>query len=290
MRELAKLTWQDWRQLLRLRLTLMVSASAATGYLLFPAAPDPLRGLAVVAAVACLCCGGTVLNQIQERDLDACMLRTAQRPLAGSRLSPAAALLLASALSLSGFSSLWLLEPVSVWLGLFALLWYNAIYTPLKRRTSLAVLLGALCGAVPPLIGWKVAGGSLTDPVIVLVSGLLVLWQIPHFLLLAGRYRDDYRRAGLPVFGATVEVHALRRVLSLWLAAVSVSFLLLPAFGVLRGAMFQGLALLLAVALAVATWWLGRQEQWSRLFTQLNLHMGLLLMLLVGQRLVAGIF
>lgn len=290
MHELWSLTRSDWSQLLRLRLNLMVTASAAVGFFLSPQSVQPGRGFAAMLAVSGLCSGCTILNQIQERDLDARMLRTARRPVAASRLSVDTALWIAWPLILGGLACLWQLDPAAVWLGVFAVFWYNGVYTPLKRRTALAVFPGALSGALPPLIGWQVAGGDLAHPAIVLVGGLLVLWQIPHFLLLAVRYRDDYRRAGLPVFGPTVEGSVLRRVLSIWLAAVSVSFLLLPAFGVLRGAMFQGLVLLLAAALGAATWWLGRQEQWSRLFMQLNLHMALLLLLLVGQRLAGGIF
>jgi len=290
MIELCKLTGRDWRQLLRLRLTLMVTASTAVGFLLVPRTPDASRGLLAIFAVSCLCCGCTVLNQIQERDLDARMERTADRPLACGKLSVAWALSVSAALLLLGLGCLLLLETKLVWFGLFSLLWYNGIYTPLKRFSSLAVLPGALCGAVPPLIGWQAAGGELGHPAIILVCSLLVLWQIPHFLLLVARYRDDYERAGLPIFVAAVGVDALRRVLSLWLAAVSISFLLLPAFGVLHGAAFQGLVLLLALALGVATWYLGREEQWGRLFMQLNLHMGMVLLLLVCDRFFSPVF
>jgi len=290
MSDLRNLTGQDWNQLFRLRLTLMVTASTAVGYLLVPHAPDALRGLLAIFSVACLCCGCTILNQIQERDLDARMLRTSDRPLASGKLSVARALEVTAALFLSGLGGLLLLEPMTFWLGLIAIIWYNGVYTPLKRLTSLAVLPGSLCGALPPLIGWRVGGGELADPAIVLVCSLLVLWQVPHFLLLVARYRDDYERAGLPVFVSAVGVAALRRILSLWLAAVSISFLLLPAFGVLQGSAFRGLVLILALALGGATWYLGREEQWGRLFIQLNLHMGLVLALLICDRFLSHLY
>jgi heme o synthase len=286
MREIFALTMSEWRLLLRARLMWMVSASSLVGYLLFPAARVSAVGLAAAAAVALLCCGCTVLNQVQERRLDARMQRTAKRPIAAARLSVKNALLLV--LSLFATALLWLghLATPALLLGLFAVLWYNGFYTPLKRFTALAVLPGALCGAVPPLIGWSVAGGALTHPAIGLLCGLLILWQVPHFLLFVSRHREDYRRAGLPVFAAAMSVAALRRILTVWLVAVSCSFLLLPAFGLLHGPLFQAGVVLLAGCLLLATWYQVRRQEWGRLFVQLNIHMGLVLMILACDRLL----
>jgi protoheme IX farnesyltransferase len=286
MREFFALTMSEWQSLLRTRLMLMVTASTLVGYLLFPAVRFSADGLAVAVAVAMLCCGCTVLNQVQERNLDALMRRTDKRPVAAARLSIKSALLLA--LGLFTFSLCWLaqLSLPALLLGLFAVLWYNGFYTHFKRVTALAVLPGALCGAVPPLIGWSVAGGTLTHPAIGLLSGLLSLWQVPHFLLFVSRHREDYRRAGFPVFAASLSVASLRRILTVWLVAVSCSFLLLPAFGLLHGAIFQFGAVLLAGCLLLATWYLVRRQDWGRLFVQLNLHMGLVLMILACDRLL----
>jgi heme o synthase len=286
MREILALTMNEWRLLLRARLMWMVSASTLVGYLLFPAVRVSAEGLAAATAVALLCCGCTVLNQVQEHKLDALMQRTEKRPVAAARLSVSNALLLAC--SLLAISLIWLgqLSTPALLLGLFAVLWYNGFYTPLKRLTALAVLPGALCGAVPPLIGWSVAGGALTHPAIGLLCGLLVLWQVPHFLLFVSRHRDDYRRAGLPVFAAAIPVASLRRVLTVWLAAVSSSFLLLPAFGLLQGTVFQAGVVLLAGCLLLATWYLGRRQDWGRLFVQLNIYMSLVLLILACDRLL----
>jgi len=286
MREIFALTMGDWRRLLRVRLMLMVTASTLVGYLLYPEVKLSVDGLAAAAAVALLCSACTVLNQIQERRLDALMQRTAKRPVAASRLSVGSALLLA--LGLFAISLGWLgqLSTPALLLGLFAVAWYNGLYTPLKRMTALAVLPGALCGAVPPLIGWSIAGGALDHPAIGLLSGLLILWQVPHFLLFVSRHREDYRRAGLPVFAASMPLASWRRVLTVWLAAVASSFLLLPAFGLLQGAVFQAGALFIAGCLLFATWYLGRRQDWGRLFVQLNIDMGLVLVILACDRLV----
>ena len=114
-----------------------------------------------------------------------------------------------------------------VLLGLSALAWYLAVYTPLKRLTPLALPLGALCGAVPPLIGWGLAGGDPTDFRIVTLAGLFFLWQIPHFWLLQKRHADDYRRAGIPLS----EIRP--GLFGLWLVALTATALLLPAYGII---------------------------------------------------------
>jgi len=284
MAGLLRLSLHEWRLLLRLRLTAMVVASTAVGFLL--AAPrHDAAGLAAMLAVALLSSGCTVLNQWQERDLDAGMARTAQRPLASKRLAPAAGLSLALLLVGGGLALLARLDVRALLAGGVAVLWYNGIYTPLKRRTSLAVIPGAVCGALPPLIGWDVAGGDPAHPSIGILCGVLVLWQIPHFLLFISRHRDDYRQVGLPVFAEAIPVAHLRGVLTLWLAAVACSGFLLPAFGILRDGMLQGVVVLLAAGLLLATWWFGRQAAWWRLFLPLNLFMGLLLVLLAWDHL-----
>jgi protoheme IX farnesyltransferase len=119
-------------------------------------------------------------------------------------------------------------------LGASAILWYLAVYTPLKRRTSLALPIGALCGAFPPLLGWCLAGGSPFDFRVMLLCGLLFLWQVPHFWLLQQHHHNDYLQAGIPLFlsrhGETDEPF-----FRLWMAALCAGALLLPAFGIITG-------------------------------------------------------
>jgi protoheme IX farnesyltransferase len=134
-----------------------------------------------------------------------------------------------------------------VLLGLTALAWYLAVYTPLKRRTPLALPLGALCGSVPPLIGWCLAGGAPTDFRIITLAGLFFIWQIPHFWLLQKRYADDYCRAGIPLFVVR------QGLFGLWLVALAATALMLPAFGIIghHAAYWYGLfpSLLLIMAM-----------------------------------------
>jgi protoheme IX farnesyltransferase len=177
--------------------------------------------------VTLLAMGGTALNQVLERDLDALMTRTRQRPLPRGEMTPAIAITIGCNVIVGGNAMLFAaggLLPVV--LGLAGLVWYLAVYTPLKRRTPLALPLGALCGTAPPLIGWCLAGGDPTDFRIITLAGLFFIWQIPHFWLLQARHADEYRQAGIPLF-------TLRPGLfGLWLVAMTATALMLPAFGI----------------------------------------------------------
>jgi protoheme IX farnesyltransferase len=146
--------------------------------------------------------GSSVFNQIIERDRDALMERTCERPLPAGRMSVSDAVLLGVALSMGGLAILALgSTPLATGLGALTLVSYVAIYTPLKTRTSLNTLVGTIPGALPPLIGAAAASGSLS-PRAWFLFALIGIWQLPHFLSIAWLYRRDYERAGyamLPV-------------------------------------------------------------------------------------------
>ena len=142
--------------------------------------------------------GASALNQVLERDGDARMGRTRNRPLPSGRLPPLEALLFGIGLALAGLAYLALAvrQPLAVLAAAFAFAVYVFLYTPLKRTTSLNTLVGAVAGATPPVIGWTAATNALDLPALVLFA-ILFLWQVPHFLAIAWLYRDDYTRAGL---------------------------------------------------------------------------------------------
>src|SRR6185369_7286031 len=177
------------------------------------------------------------------------------------RLSATTALLAGSCAILAGLDLLAVagafLPPL---LGVAALVWYLAVYTPLKRRTSLALPLGALCGALSPLIGWSLAGGDPADYRIIILAGLIFIWQIPHFWLLQERHEADYRRAGFPL--ATVR----HGVLGLWIVALAAAALMLPAFGILDRP-----ASLCCAALPVPLLFLAMMRHGRLLFIGMNL-------------------
>jgi protoheme IX farnesyltransferase len=221
-------------RLTRPRLALLNGISAVAGCLLFPAPLDISLLLAVCAGVSLLAAGGSALNQVLERDLDRIMVRTMDRPLPRGELTPAAGVATGGTLLLAGLLSLLAVGGLlPALLGAGALAWYLLVYTPLKRRTPFALAVGALCGSLPPLLGWSAAGGNLFDYRIMLLAGLLYLWQIPHFWLFLRRHGDDYRRAGLPLPDFTGQGGVPAAFCRLWVVALVAAVLLLPAFGII---------------------------------------------------------
>jgi heme o synthase len=164
---------------------------ALRGALDIPLLLNTLLGTLMVAS------GTGTLNQYIERKSDASMRRTARRPLPAGRIRAVEALVFGILLAIGGGALLWVeVNPLASVLALLTLTTYLLIYTPLKKKTALCTLIGAFPGAMPPLIGWAAARGSLNAESLVLYS-ILFLWQFPHFLAIAWMYRDDYARAGL---------------------------------------------------------------------------------------------
>jgi len=199
-----------------------------------------------VLGVFLLACGGAALNQIQERNLDAKMDRTRRRPLPAGKLSPPAAWSITGTLIVAGLMCLALThQPVAVLLGVLALVSYNLIYTPLKRVTYYAPMIGAVVGAFPPAIGWVSVGGPVFSPALLGVVMFFVLWQVPHFWLLLLGATEDYRRGGF-----AVPAIDLRRVTFIWILGTATLAVMLPLFGVVRSPVAF-------VVLLAAAGWLG---------------------------------
>jgi protoheme IX farnesyltransferase len=242
-------------ELTKARITVAVTLSAATGYLLFE---EPVSWQLVYPAlgVFLLACGSSALNEVQERRIDARMARTRGRPLPTSRIDPPAALFIAVLLMLLGLTLLASVDrreriPIILTLAGFSVFWYNGVYTYLKRVTVFAVVPGALVGAVPPLIGWAAAGGVITDPLILFVGFFFFLWQIPHFWLLVLRRGGEYEEAGLPSLTRTFSRRQIRRLTFMWILAVAGAGILL---GLLRTVSFPWNA-----ALFLASVWLAER-------------------------------
>jgi protoheme IX farnesyltransferase len=189
--------WRDLAALVKLRLSLIVVFSAAIGYLI------PVGAAFSWAAFGWLLLGGLLvtgaanaLNEIIERDTDARMDRTANRPLPTGRLSVGAALMTAGLAGVSGVAILWsAFNPTAALLGALALLSYAFIYTPMKRISPIAVFIGAIPGAIPPAIGWTAVTGHLEAGALTLFA-LQFFWQFPHFWAIAWLAKDDYAKAG----------------------------------------------------------------------------------------------
>jgi protoheme IX farnesyltransferase len=264
-------------RLLRPRLALLNGVAAVGGYLLFPAAVAWTSLWAAFCGVVILAGAGSVFNQVLERDLDRLMVRTRQRPLPNGDLTIITAKAIGGACMLAGIVLLGAVGgPLPAALGVGALVWYLAVYTPLKRRTPFALAIGGVCGAVPPVIGWCLAGGDPADYRIMLLAGLLYLWQIPHFWLFQRRHRDDYRSAALPLLAAPSRGNSL---FWLWVIALIAGAMLLPAFGVIgrQAAICHLLFPLPLIAIALC-----RSD--TALFSYLNLFPLMVTLLLFAQK------
>jgi protoheme IX farnesyltransferase len=194
----------DFVGLTKPRITFLVLVTTAVGYALGVGASfHPAVFVSLLVGTALVSGGASALNQWAERDADSRMARTASRPLPSGRLAPADALAFGLATSTVGLVLLAsAVNPLTALLALASLSFYVLAYTPLKRVTSLCTLVGAVPGAIPPMMGWAAARGSL-DREAWALFGVLFLWQLPHFLAIAWIYRDDYARAGFPMLAVT---------------------------------------------------------------------------------------
>lgn len=187
--------------LTKIRLNALVVATTAGGYYMAaPAVVDYPALVVTCLGTALVASGAAAFNQVDERDLDRMMTRTRQRPIADGRMSANEGRAIASIFALAGLIILWFGSTFSAMIvALTTLVSYVLIYTPLKRRSSLSTVVGAVPGALPPVIGWAAAGGSLSNAAPWSLFLLMFLWQLPHFLAIAWMYREDYARANLPM-------------------------------------------------------------------------------------------
>ncbi|MGA7884519.1 MAG: heme o synthase [Acidobacteriaceae bacterium] len=241
----------DYRELFKLRVTLMVTLTAWAGFYLGsmrsgissiqPGLLETLIGITIVSA------GSSALNQCIERKLDARMLRTANRPMATGRIGLAHGItvgLLAIALG-----TIWLTRETNLITGGLTLLTaflYVGVYTPLKRVTTLATFIGAFPGAMPPLLGWTAARGVIEWPAVALFA-ILFVWQFPHFMSIAWLYREDYARAGIRMLPVAQPDGWSTALEALTYAVLMVPVSLVPVWLHMDGKIYGGVALALGL-------------------------------------------
>lgn len=234
-------------ELTKIRITIFVTITMLFGFI---SASGGLNASAILPTlgILLLACGSAAINHYQERNTDAIMSRTKNRPIPSGRISPANALLIALILLTAGslmlYSGAGLL---ALGLGLLNLLWYNGIYTPLKKVNPLAIIPGSMVGAIPPAVGWVAGGGSILDPQIWIIASFFFIWQIPHFWLLLLVLDKDYQKAGFPTLTEIFNPDQLARITFMWIAATVVTCLMIPFFGNLQSP-FIGYGLFLAGA------------------------------------------
>jgi heme o synthase len=242
----------DCLALVRPRIAIMVLFTVAAAFLLASAgAPDTERLFHVLLGTTLLVAGASAVNQVFERHTDGLMGRTSNRPLPAGRLQPGTVFFFGIASALAGLAYLALMvrQPVAIAAAAFAFASYVFLYTPLKRTTTLNTLVGAVAGAMPPVIGWTAATNAI-GPAVAILFLILLLWQVPHFLAIAWIYRDEYARAGLrmlPVLDTSGDQTAQNMV---GYAAAMVAVSLLPVATGLAGALY------LLAAVILGTWFL----------------------------------
>lgn len=207
------------------KLSLAVTFSSVTGYFLYRNSVD-LSFISLAAGVFLLASGAAVLNQYTEREEDAGMERTRTRPIPSKRISPGQAIVFLMFLLIAGSCLLLSAGIIPFILGMLCVVLYNFVYTSLKKITVLAIVPGALVGAIPPVIGFATAGGDIFNYRIVLFSVFMFLWQLPHFWLLLIRYAKEYQTAGFKTIVKYLDEKQLRYLVFFWVLLSSLFLLL----------------------------------------------------------------
>lgn len=246
----------DYYELTKPRMNLLVIITTMVGF--YMASFGGVNWLAMFNALlgTALCAAGaSALNHYVEREFDALMSRTRNRPLPGGRLQPAEALWFGVTLSIfGGVYLLAFVNPLTSFLGVFTILSYIFVYTPMKRHSTLNTVVGAVPGAVPPMMGWTAVTNDVSLEAAALF-GILFLWQMPHFLAIAIMYKKDYEAGGykmLPSVDPTLSLTG-RMIILYTIALIAVS--VLPA--ALNPVLFGKLYAAAAVALGLGFLWFG---------------------------------
>ena len=224
------LAFTDFKEITKARLAISVVFSSIAGYLLAPVQPDVFSLLLLAFGGYCMVGASNAYNQVIEKDLDALMNRTKNRPIPSGRMSVQNAMIIAITMTLLGIVSLYYLNPKTAMFGAISIFLYTSVYTPLKTKTPLAVFVGAFPGAIPFMLGWVAATNDFG-----IESGTLFMiqffWQFPHFWALGWMLDEDYKKGGFKMLptGKKDKGTALQIIMyTFWMIVISV----IPAFGI----------------------------------------------------------
>jgi protoheme IX farnesyltransferase len=260
----------------------LMAASAAMAYIVRKPGFDWIA-VETIFYLLLLCLGAATLNNYQDRELDRQLRRTRSRALAMGEIGSWAALIQALILILAGTLGLFvaggsMLLPMA---GLIGVCFYNLLYTPLKRRTTLAIVPGALCGVLPILMGWMAAGGELASPKVWILVVVFGVWQLPHFWLVVLASREDYRESGIPNMLRVLSVHQLNKLVYVWVTSFAVLTLLLPLYRVVLSEaaawVFFANALILTSVFSVLLFSRRRGHRYRDLFRYLGLSVSVVM-------------
>jgi protoheme IX farnesyltransferase len=275
---------RDYLELSKARIVMMVLITTAAGYLIAARPVDAIILLHTLIGTAMVAAGTNALNQYIEREHDAKMRRTRLRPLPDGRITPRAALVFSSLIAVIGTLYLgFLVNWLTAALGAFTLTSYIFVYTPLKRISTACTIIGAIPGAIPPLMGWTAATNQLALGGWIAFA-ILFLWQLPHFMAISWIYREDYGRAGFVMTsvrdgnGTATARQAIYYSLALLAVSVAPSFAGMTGVAYLVGAIILGAAI---TAASVRFFFERSNKTAMKLFMTSNLYLVAVMTLLV---------
>lgn len=278
--------------LVKYKLSLAVTLSAATGFFLYRNTPNS-HLFFLVTGIFLLAAGSSVLNQYTERESDAIMARTMKRPIAAKKITPGMAKLVVLILLSSGIFLLCLNGFIPCASGCLGVILYNVFYTSMKKITVLAIIPGAFAGAIPPLIGYTSAGGTVFNDRILFFSAFMFLWQIPHFWLLLIRYRKEYQAAGFRTISDYLNEKQIKYLIFIWVLLSLICLILFSRFTGLLTNSFSILLIILNISFLIFFFRLlfiskGSNHQ-RNAFILFNSFSILIMFLLIAESLLIGI-
>ena len=274
----------------KITISIPVALTGFLGYFLYHPLPD-LNAVYTIFGILLLSMGSSAINQIQERHTDARMKRTAGRPIPAGIITLPNAILFSVLCALAGTTLLMLTGfPLAAGIGVFTLLWYNLVYTPLKKITAFAVLPGALIGALPPLIGWTAAGGNPWDMQIITVGFLLFVGQMPHYWLLLLKIGNEFHKAGMPVITSLFEPRQIRNLSFIWIAATGTIVMMLPVTPIIQNRIISIVLIVAAILFLHRMFRLTYRGElmnhWKKAFITVNLFYLLIILVLIADRIL----
>ena len=278
-------------ELSKLKIMIPVGLTGFTGYFLF----NPFlsfRIILVTTGILLLAISASILNQIQEVDLDSKMNRTQNRPIPSRKIDIKEAFIFFMLSFIAGMLVIYASGNLKAMIiGFITIFWYNGIYTYSKRLTAFAVVPGAVTGALPPLIGWVAAGGGEWDKPIIFLEFLLFTGQIPHFWLLILKYGEEYKEAGVPSLTGIFTRAQINRLTFTWVVFSTVAALFLCYFEIISN---LPVTIVLIIASAVLVWLFSdlirmktienNYKKYSRL---LDFYFLLILLLLISDKIIS---
>jgi protoheme IX farnesyltransferase len=281
---------KDWLELSRLKIMIPVSLTGFTGYFAF----DPhfsARILFTSFGILLMAISASVLNQIQEVEMDGKMNRTYNRPLPAQRISLRQAILFFLFNLFAGIAVIYYAGNLKAALiGLITIIWYNGIYTYSKRITAFAVVPGAVTGALPPLIGWVAAGGWEWSKPIIFIEFLIFTGQIPHFWLLILKYGEEYKQAGIPCLTDVFNRIQINRLTFSWVLSSVVASLFLCYFEIIQTRLVIAVLLIASICMIWLFFDLLKVQlnniNYRRYSVFLDLYFLLVLLLLITDRII----